>query len=102
MVSNAISSANKSKQLARRLFWSFVPRGRQTLQLQDIITFFPAREEAEAAFAMFDADENGDASLEECEMACMDVHRERLALASSMRDLDSAVGRLDAIMMTVW
>jgi len=26
-------------------------------------------------------------------MACLDIHRERQALARSMRDIDSAVGR---------
>jgi hypothetical protein len=45
------------------------------------------------AFAIFDRDQNGDASLEEVEMACLDIHRERLALSRSMRDIDSAVGR---------
>jgi len=102
MVTNAISSPNRSRHLARRIFWSFVPRGRDHLQLQDVVQFFANRDDAEAAFSMFDVDGNGDATLEECEMACMDVHRERLALASSMRDLDSAVGRLDSILMSVF
>jgi len=35
-------------------------------------------------------------------MAVVECHRERKALASSMRDLDSAVGRLDAILMSVF
>lgn len=32
----------------------------------------------------------------------MDIHRERLALGRSMRDIDSAVSRLDNIIMSVW
>lgn len=35
-------------------------------------------------------------------MACLEIHRERLSLSSSMRDLDSAVGRLDQILMSVY
>lgn len=31
-----------------------------------------------------------------------DVHREQLSLEHSMRDLDSAVGRLDNILMSVY
>ena len=31
-----------------------------------------------------------------------DIHRERLSIEHSMRDLDSAVGRLDNILMTVY
>lgn len=36
------------------------------------------------------------------EMTLMDLHRERLALAASMRDVDSAVGRLDKILMGIF
>lgn len=32
-------------------------------------------------------------------MSCLEIHRERLALSNSMRDLDSAVGNLDGILM---
>lgn len=53
-------------------------------------------------FSIFDKDDNGDVSLEEIEMACLEIHRERLSLSSSMRDLDSAVGRLDQILMSVY
>lgn len=31
-----------------------------------------------------------------------DIHREQLSIEHSMRDLDSAVGRLDNILMTVY
>jgi len=34
-------------------------------------------------------------------MSLMEIHRERLSLASSMRDLDGAVSRLDNILMGV-
>jgi len=31
-----------------------------------------------------------------------EVHRERLSLAASMKDIDSAVGRLDNILMSLY
>ncbi len=54
---------------------------------------FPDLETAEAAFAVFDKDMNGDATRDEVESAVMTLHRERLSLEASMRDLDGAVRR---------
>lgn len=39
----------------------------------DIARFFPTKEDADAVFALFDKDGNGDASREEMEMACLCV-----------------------------
>lgn len=93
MVVTALGSTNKTKQLARRIYYSFCPNYRTGLVLADISRCFRNREETERAFAIFDRDMNGDATLEEIEMACLDIHRERLALQRSMRDIDSAVAR---------
>ncbi|KAG8919442.1 hypothetical protein FRC00_011332 [Tulasnella sp. 408] len=54
------------------------------------------------AFQLFDKDDNGDATREEVELACLDVHRELLSLSASMKDIDSAVGRLDNIFMSLY
>lgn len=62
---------------------------------------FPNLETAQAAFAIFDKDGNGDATRDEIESAVLGIHRERLALEASMRDLDGAVRRLDDIFMVV-
>lgn len=102
MVQTALESANKTRLLARRLFYSFVRPGTDYLIVEDIARFFPSMEAADAAFAIFDKDMNGDASRDEIEMACMDCHREQLSIEHSMRDLDSAVGRLDNIFMTLY
>ena len=59
--------------------------------MEDIMPYFPKQEQLQQVFAIFDKDENGDVSLEEVEMACLEIHKERQSLASSMRDLDSAV-----------
>ncbi|KAI0268803.1 hypothetical protein BC834DRAFT_923155 [Gloeopeniophorella convolvens] len=102
MVQTALESASKTKLLARRIFLSFRKPGRDYLVFQDISRFFRTLDEADAAFALFDKDGNGDVSLEETEQACGEFHREQLSIEHSMRDLDSAVGRLDNILMSVY
>lgn len=87
---------------------------------QDISRFFPSLEVADAAFGLFDRDGNGDVTLDEAEQACgsvisplswflpnvspvyRDFHREQLSIEHSMRDLDSAVGRLDNLFISVY
>ncbi|KAI1796400.1 Mechanosensitive ion channel-domain-containing protein [Ganoderma leucocontextum] len=102
MVKTALESANKSRLLARRLFYSFSRPGSDRLLVEDIARFFGNPDEADAAFAIFDKDSNGDVSRDEIEMACMEIHREQLSIEHSMRDLDSAVGRLDNILMSLY
>lgn len=90
--------------------------------MEDIEHFFHTKEEALAVYSLFDKDSNGDASREEIEIACLwvsfrppsrsadadpnsrfsEFHREQLSIENSMRDLDSAVGRLDNILMSVY
>ncbi|WVR05974.1 hypothetical protein IAU60_003002 [Kwoniella sp. DSM 27419] len=100
-VTAALSSANKSKALARRLFYSFRAPGAAHLDISDIARFFPNLETAENAFAIFDQDGNGDATRDEMESAILGMHRERLSLEASMRDLDGAIRRLDDIFMVI-
>ena len=102
MASTALSSANKTRLLARRLFYSFREPDAEVVAIWDIAQFFPNQDGPAEAFAMFDKDMNGDATRDEMELACMELHRERLSRAASMRDIDSAVGRLDNILMSVY
>ncbi|KAJ9125076.1 hypothetical protein QFC22_000029 [Naganishia vaughanmartiniae] len=90
-VNAALISAQKSKMLARRLYYSFKKPDAD----------FPDRDSALIAFSIFDRDDNGDATRDEFEMATMQLHREKLALEASMRDLDGAVRRLDDILMVI-
>ncbi|WVW82398.1 hypothetical protein I302_104405 [Kwoniella bestiolae CBS 10118] len=100
-VTAALNSANKSKALARRLYYSFRAPGVAHLDISDVARFFPDLETAEQAFAIFDKDGNGDATRDEIESAVLGIHRERLSLEASMRDLDGAVRRLDDIFMVI-
>ncbi|KIJ22990.1 hypothetical protein M422DRAFT_276512 [Sphaerobolus stellatus SS14] len=98
IVIDALGSATKTRLLAQRIYASFIKPGQTDgLVPADIAKFFPTAEAADEAFALFDRDGNGDATLEEVELACMDCHNEQLSIANSLKDLDSAVGRLDNI-----
>lgn len=101
-VQTALESANKSRLLARRLFYSFAKPGSEYLTVKDIERFFPTPDDADAAFAIFDKDSNADITRDELEMACLEFHREQLSIEHSMKDLDSAVGRLDNILMSLY
>ena len=96
MVQQALGSSNKSKQLARRLFYSFCPSYRSQLVVDDVSRYFENHEAGAIAFGYFDRDGNGDVSLEEIELFVLDVRSERQALSTSMSNLDSAVSRLDS------
>ncbi|KAJ4467895.1 Mechanosensitive ion channel-domain-containing protein [Lentinula edodes] len=102
VVKTALESANKSRLLARRIFYSFTKPGSEYMFIENIAKYFPTPDEADSVFALFDRDGNGDASMEEIEIACMDFHREQLSIEHSMQDLDSAVGRLDNIFMSLY
>ncbi|KAG6866363.1 hypothetical protein C0991_005284 [Blastosporella zonata] len=88
--------------LARRLFYSFAKPGAEYLLVDDIARYFEVPGEADHVFSLFDKDMNGDASRDEVEMACLEIHREQLSIENSMQDLDSAVGRLDNILISVY
>ncbi|KAJ7218050.1 Mechanosensitive ion channel-domain-containing protein [Mycena pura] len=102
IIQTSLESANRSRLLARRLFYSFVKPGADSWLAEDIARFFATADEADNAFALFDKDSNGDVTLEEVEMAIMEFHREQLSIEHSMQDLDSAVGRLDNIFMSLY
>ena len=85
--------------LARRLYRTFVRDGFDTVFSGDLKEAYDNNEEAEAAFAMFDRDMNGDISMEELEGACVEIGRERKSITASLKDLDSVVSKLDDVFM---
>ena len=54
-----------------------------------------------AAFALFDKDGNGDISKKEMREAVRRIYRERKALTASLKDVGSAVAKLDAVLLAV-
>lgn len=53
MVANALNSPNKTRLLARRLFYSFKASGSQVLLVENIEQYFPNHDAAVIAFAFF-------------------------------------------------
>ena len=85
--------------LARRLYRTFVHENADTIMHDDLKNAFDNNEEAESAFSMFDKDLNGDISMQELEAVCVEIGRERKSITASLKDLDSVVSKLDAILV---
>ncbi|KAL1886917.1 hypothetical protein Cpir12675_006856 [Ceratocystis pirilliformis] len=73
----------------------------QLVYLEDFKVVFSDEEEAEAAFAIFDKDMNGDISMEEFEGVCYEIHLEKKAIAASLKDLDSVINKLDRVLVGI-
>ncbi|KAI8627671.1 hypothetical protein F5Y19DRAFT_477205 [Xylariaceae sp. FL1651] len=101
VVSELLRNSNSAQVLARRLFRTYAANGSDVLTPQDLNSAFPTPEDAEAAFLVFDRDLNGDVSMEELEAFVDEVHREKKAIAASVKDLDSVITKLDRVFLVV-
>ena len=99
MVITLLSTVSDSQALARRLYRTFVGEGAETISQEDLKHAFDNDEEADSAFVMFDKDLNGDISMSELEAVCVEIGRERRSITSSLKDLDSVVSKLDAVLV---
>ncbi|KAK0544599.1 hypothetical protein OC846_005308 [Tilletia horrida] len=115
----ALSSAGETRKLCLKIFraLSHLPSSPtltgeedRVLEFADIARAFAGHHgdktghngntAAKVAWEMLDRDFNGDVNEDEMLAAGQEIHREREALMSSMRDIDSAVGRLDQVFMS--
>ena len=94
-----LSSPAQSQILARRLYRTFAPEDAETISGEDLKHAFDNDEEADSAFTMFDKDMNGDISMSELEAVCVDIGKERKSITASLKDLDSVVAKLDAVLL---
>ncbi|CCG83008.1 Serine/threonine protein kinase [Taphrina deformans PYCC 5710] len=103
IVVEALLNQTRTDALARRIWLSFVQEGNEALLPEDILEVFgqDEQENAEAAFTFFDEDLNGDVSLDEMLMKCTEVAKERRAISASLKDTDSAIGKLDAVLVVI-
>ncbi|KAI0023622.1 hypothetical protein F4780DRAFT_58664 [Xylariomycetidae sp. FL0641] len=101
VVSELLRNTGSAQVLARRLFRTFAQNGADVLTPHDLNPAFPTPEDAEAAFSIFDRDLNGDVSMDELEAFCDEVHREKKAIAASLKDLDSVVTKLDQVFFVI-
>jgi small-conductance mechanosensitive channel len=96
VVLTLLQSTEGSNVLGRRLYRSFAACSEEeNVHPDDLRAAFSDDDEAEAAFSMFDRDLNGDISCEEMELACVEISRERKAIAASLKDLDSVISKFD-------
>ncbi|CAO1617739.1 unnamed protein product [Sympodiomycopsis kandeliae] len=91
-------SQQSARKLAKKLFHN-LGRNRKTLVAEDFIPYFKSEEEAREAFAIFDKDNNGDIEKSEMREAVQRIYRERRALATSLKDMNSALQKLDMVLM---
>ncbi|KAJ7623373.1 Mechanosensitive ion channel-domain-containing protein [Roridomyces roridus] len=98
-----ITGLSSARKLARKLFsaLSDVYPPRSHLVVQDFYPYFHSTVEATEAFALFDKDGNGDLTKQEMRDAVARIYRERKALTSSLKDVGSAVAKLDAVLISV-
>ncbi|KAJ7937414.1 hypothetical protein B0H13DRAFT_1945860 [Mycena leptocephala] len=90
-----VNSASEAKRLARSIYMRFRSPSRHYLLPTDFRPAFPTAEAAEAAFRVFDKDNNGDLSRAELKTTVMKVYKERRFLARAMRDVGAALKTLD-------
>lgn len=102
MVLALLDTTSGAQTLARRLYHSFHANDSDDeIKREHMRDAFDTDEEADAAFAMFDKDFNGDVTCEEMEISCVEIGKERKSITSSLKDLDHAVSKLDDILTVV-
>lgn len=94
-----VSSSHEAKRLAKAIFAAFKSGTRNYLIPSDFYAAFPTKEDAEAAFRVFDKDNNGDLSRAEIKTTLLKVYKERRLLSRSMRDVGVALQSLDQILL---
>jgi len=98
-----VSGLHSAKKLAKQLFsiLSNVHPPRSHLVVEDFYPYFNSTTEAVVAFAIFDKDGNGDITKKEMREAVQRIYRERKALIAGLKDADSVVSKLDAILVVL-
>ncbi|KAG8870189.1 hypothetical protein FRB98_001798, partial [Tulasnella sp. 332] len=98
-----IGSLYSARRLAQNLFsnLSSVWPPRHYLIVEDFYPYFHTEADARVAFSLFDQDDNGDISKKEMREAVQRIYTERKALSASLKDMSSAVSKLDAVMLGV-
>ncbi|EPZ33172.1 hypothetical protein ROZALSC1DRAFT_28481 [Rozella allomycis CSF55] len=96
-----LNSTTEARKLARKIFESICPTGKDSITVEDFYPYFRTEEEAKEAFLLFDKDENGDISKQEMALETVAIYQERKRLARSMQDLGHCVGKLDNILLFI-
>ncbi|CAH7686130.1 hypothetical protein PPACK8108_LOCUS20739 [Phakopsora pachyrhizi] len=97
----ALGSTHSAKKLARKLFEGLDEDRGGVLTRNEFEPFFKNAADAAEAFKLFDKDGNGDIDRKEMRSAVSRIYRERRALATSLKDMSSAVAKLDAVLLAM-
>lgn len=91
------------QRLARSIYTCFKPLNshRKYIIPSDFYPAYTHHADAEAAFKVFDKDNNGDISRTEIKSMIWGIYKERRALVRSLRDAGNALRTLDWIMMVL-
>ncbi|GAB1315562.1 hypothetical protein MFIFM68171_05772 [Madurella fahalii] len=100
-VERALANPKSAAALARRIWMSIVPVGKETLTAQDIAEVLgPFRkEEAQGYFKALDEGEIGDIRLEEMEWTVAEAGRIRHNIYKSMHNADHCINTFDWVML---
>ncbi|PLW09457.1 hypothetical protein PCANC_00272 [Puccinia coronata f. sp. avenae] len=93
------AATHSAKKLARKLFEGLDEDKGGVLTRDEFEPYFKNRAEAIEAFKVFDKDGNGDIDRKEMRNAVSRIYRERRALATSLKDMSSAVSKLDGVLL---
>ncbi|KZP21055.1 hypothetical protein FIBSPDRAFT_1044419 [Athelia psychrophila] len=98
-----LGGLSSARRLARKLFatLSDVSPPRSHLIVDDFTPYFRSTSDAQEAFDLFDKDGNGDISKKEMRDAVQRIYRERKSLVASLKDVSSAVAKLDAVLLVI-
>ncbi|CAK5276129.1 unnamed protein product, partial [Mycena citricolor] len=95
-----LNSPSEAKRLARTIFTALKHPSRNYLLPRDFEPAFGgSARAADAAFRVFDADNNGDLSRAEVKTTLLKMCKERRALARSMQDVGEAMATLDQLLL---
>lgn len=103
IVDRALEDNRSSAALAKRIWLSLVPQGRDTLTVDDIVEVIKShrRAEAEDCFRAIDINQNGDLTLNEMVLTVMEMGRQRRSIYQGMMDIDRALNSFDWICVSV-
>ncbi|ANB14777.1 hypothetical protein AWJ20_2384 [Sugiyamaella lignohabitans] len=103
VVSDALESRVMSEILASRIWKSLVLEDSESLTIEDLLEVIGTEyeDEARTLFDSLDKDSNGDLTLAEIIASVKDISRERKTIYRSLRDMDSAIGKLHSVLLFV-
>lgn len=102
-IADAIDSPVLSEVLARRIWLSLVLEDAEVLTLNDIIAILgPDRvKDSRDIYNVLDLDGNGELTMEEMMSAVLSISEERKFIYNSLRNVDSAIDKLNKVLLFI-